>query len=79
MNHSEMEKSFMIYKKFITFTDNVKREANAIPIQFGFVFKAPNYYVPDPKLEKTLERCMRNKEMGGDVDEDFDVDMDFGQ
>lgn len=70
-----MERGFEIYKAFLGFTENVKREANSIPLVFGFVFKNPSYYTPDPKLEKTLQRCMQSKEMGGA--EDFD-DADFG-
>jgi len=50
----EMEKSLTVYKNFLRFTEDVKREANIIPLNFGFVFKSPSYYVPDPKLEKSL-------------------------
>jgi len=53
MSLKDMEKSFGIYKSFLKFTENVKKEANVIPLHFGFVFKAPNYQL-DPKLEKTL-------------------------
>lgn len=75
MNMRDMERSYEIYKAFLGFTENVKREANSIPLVFGFVFKNPSYYTPDPKLEKTLQRCMQSKEMGGQ--DDFD-DEDFG-
>ena len=75
MNMRDMERAYEIYKAFLGFTENVKREANSIPLVFGFVFKNPSYYTPDPKLEKTLQRCMQSKEMGGG--EDFD-DADFG-
>ena len=76
MKHKEMERSYEIYKAFLGFTENVKKEANSIPLVFGFVFKNPSYYTPDPKLEKTLQRCMQNKEYGG-AEEDFDA-ADFG-
>jgi hypothetical protein len=66
-----MEKGFRMYKAFLSFTENVKREANSIPLVFGFVFKAPSYYTPDPKLEKTLQRCMDGA--GDFEDEDFDM------
>lgn len=46
----EMEKAFKMYQNFIAFNDMVKREANSIPMVFGFVFKPPNYYIPDAKL-----------------------------
>ena len=77
MSHKDMERSYQIYKAFLGFTENVKKEANSIPLVFGFVFKNPSYYTPDPKLEKTLQRCMKTKEMGGAQDEDFDA-ADFG-
>ena len=74
MSHKEMEKAFAMYKNFINFTTSVKKEANTIPLHFGFVFKAPNYYTPDPKLENSLKRCMEQKEAGvsGYADEDLE-------
>lgn len=54
----EMEKAFVMYKTFIQFNEIVKREAQNIPLVFGFVFKPPNYYIPDAKLEKTLEKIL---------------------
>jgi len=53
-----MEKAFKMYASFISFNDVVKREANSIPMVFGFVFKPPNYYIPDIKLQKTLEKIL---------------------
>lgn len=58
MAGKDMDRAYAMYKAFLSFTENVKREANSIPLVFGFVFKAPSYYTPDPKLEKTLQRCM---------------------
>lgn len=57
----EMEKAFKMYKDFITFNEVVKREANSIPMVFGFSFKSPNYYVPDGKLQKNLEKILEQK------------------
>jgi len=54
----EMEKAYLMYKTFIQFNDVVKREGQNIPLVFGFVFKPPNYYIPDAKLEKTLEKIL---------------------
>jgi hypothetical protein len=50
LNLQEMEKAYKMYNDFIQFNEIVKREANSIPMLFGFNFKAPNYYVPDSKL-----------------------------
>jgi len=78
MSLKDMEKSFGIYKAFLKFTENVKKEANVIPLHFGFVFKAPNYQL-DPKLEKTLQSCISKKERGEEVDDDQYADFDLGE
>lgn len=63
----------MMYKTFIQFNEVVKREAQNIPLVFGFVFKPPNYYIPDAKLEKTLEKILDQKRAGRAHDgEDFE-------
>ena len=77
MSQKDMEKAFAMYKNFINFTATVKKEANTIPLHFGFVFKAPNYYTPDPKLEKSLQRCIETKADGGYADEDLEG-FEFG-
>ena len=64
-----MEKAFKMYQAFISYNEMVKWEANNIPLLFGFVFKAPNYYIPDTKLAKTLERILDQKRAGGQTDE----------
>ncbi len=82
MSVKEMDRAYAMYKAFLAFTESVKKEANSIPLVFGFVFKAPSYYTPDPKLEKTLQRCMNSREMGGGEefeDEDFGIEeQDYG-
>lgn len=70
----EMEKAFKMYKDFITFNEVVKREANSIPMVFGFSFKSPNYYVPDGKLQKNLEKILEQK-WGGRGGEDFEEEV----
>lgn len=64
-----------MYKTFIQFNDVVKREGQNIPLVFGFVFKPPNYYIPDSKLEKTLEKILDQKRQGGAHDQE---DFNFG-
>ena len=76
MSLKEMEKSLIMYKNFIGFTDKIKVHANSIPMLFGFVFKAPNYYTPDPKLERELESCINRKKQGGY--DDYDDNEHFG-
>lgn len=71
----DMEKALQMYKEFIRFTDDVKREANTIPLHFGFVFKSPSYYVADPKLEKNLGIMIQQKNRGDDLDEYDDFDL----
>ncbi len=64
----------MMYKTFINFNEIVKKEAQNIPLVFGFVFKPPNYYIPDAKLEKTLEKILDQKRSGaggGNYEDDF--------
>lgn len=71
-----MERAFKMYKDFISFNEIVKREANSIPMVFGFSFKAPNYYVPDGKLQKNLEKILDQKRGGRDGG-DFDGDVEI--
>ena len=69
MSASEMNKALVLYKNFCNFTETLKKEANTIPMLFGFTFKEPNYYKPDPKKEKAMKNAMKDKERGG-FDED---------
>jgi hypothetical protein len=88
LNLQEMERAFKMYKDFINFSEIVKREANSIPMIFGFPFKSPNMYVPDGKLLKNLEKILEQKR-GGREPADFDDevaiernggdDYDYGQ
>lgn len=78
MSSEEMTKAFAIYKNFINFTASIQKEANIIPLLFGFQFKPPTYYKADPKLEKTLQVCMKEKEDGGFY-EDNQSDFDLGE
>lgn len=69
MSSSEMNKALVLYKNFCNFTETLKKEANTIPMLFGFTFKEPNYYKPDPKKERAMKNAMNEKERGG-FDED---------
>lgn len=74
MSVTEMNKALILYKNFCSFTDTLKKEANTIPMLFGFSFKEPNYYKPDAKKERAMKNAKKDKEAGGDgfVDEDDD-------
>jgi hypothetical protein len=71
MNPSEMNKALVLYKNFCNFTNTLKKEANTIPMLFGFTFKEPNYYKPDAKKERAMKNAMKDNERGG-----FDEDQD---
>ncbi len=61
-----MNKALVMYKNFCSFTDTLKKEANTIPMLFGFSFKEPNYYSPDSKKERAMKNALKSKEEGGD-------------
>lgn len=79
MSSAEMNKALILYKNFCSFTDTLKKEANTIPMLFGFSFKEPNYYKPDPKKERAMKNALKDKEAGGDGflddDDDFAEEM----
>ena len=66
MSSPEMNKALVMYKNFCSFTDTLKKEANTIPMLFGFSFKEPNYYSPDSKKERAMKNALKSKEEGGD-------------
>ena len=66
MSASEMSKAMVMYKNFCNFTETLKKEANTIPMLFGFTFKEPNYYKPDLKKERAMSSALKDKESGGD-------------
>lgn len=74
MGSAEMNKALVMYKNFCSFTDTLKKEANTIPMLFGFSFKEPNYYKPDSKKERAMKNALKDKEAGGDgfIDDDDD-------
>jgi len=63
---AEMNKALILYKNFCNFTDTLKKEANTIPMLFGFTFKEPNYYKPDPNKERAMKNALKDRETGGD-------------
>lgn len=65
MSVSEMNKALVLYKNFCNFTETLKKEANTIPMLFGFTFKEPNYYKPDSNKERAMKNALRDKETGG--------------
>ena len=78
MSSTEMNKALVLYKNFCSFTDTLKKEANTVPMLFGFSFKEPNYYKPDSRKEKAMKNALRDKESGGDgfaYDDEFADDM----
>uniref|UniRef100_A0A7S3JA22 Uncharacterized protein n=1 Tax=Euplotes harpa TaxID=151035 RepID=A0A7S3JA22_9SPIT len=75
MNAAEMRKAFAMYKNFCNFTDTLKKEANTIPMLFGFTFKEPNYYKPDAKKEVAMKNALKDREAGGDG---YDDEGSFG-
>ena len=75
MSASEMSKAMVMYKNFVSFTETLKKEANTIPMLFGFTFKEPNYYKPDPNKERAMSRALKDKESGGDA---YDNDDSVG-
>ena len=66
MSAAEMSKATVMYKNFCNFTETLKKEANTIPMLFGFTFKEPNYYKPDPKKERAMASALKDKESGRD-------------
>lgn len=66
MNENEMSKALVLYKNFCNFTDTLKKQAGIIPTTFGFNFKEPNYYKPDPKKERAMKNALNNRERGDD-------------
>ena len=75
MGAPEMQKGLVLYKNFCNFTDTLKKEANTIPMLFGFTFKEPNYYKPDINKERAMKKALKDKESGGG----YDDDEDFGE
>ena len=75
MSASEMNKALILYKNFCNFTDTLKKEANTIPMLFGFSFKEPNYYKPDSNKERAMKNALKDKEAGGDglMDDDDEL------
>jgi hypothetical protein len=76
MSSGDMAKAVVLYKNFCNFTDTLRKEANTIPMLFGFSFKEPNYYKPDANKEKAMKRALKDKESGGGG---FEDDEDFGE
>jgi len=74
MSATEMNKALVLYKNFCSFTDTLRKEANTIPMLFGFSFKEPNYYKPDAKKERAMKNALQDKEAGGDgyIEDDGD-------
>lgn len=66
MSTTEMSKALVLYQNFCSFTETLKKEANTIPMLFGFTFKEPNYYKPDPNKERAMRKALKDKESGGD-------------
>ena len=71
LSASEMSKAMVLYKNFCSFTETLKKEANTIPMLFGFTFKEPNYYKSDLNKERAMSKALKEKESGGD---NFDED-----
>lgn len=76
MSSSEMSKALVLYKNFCNFTETLKKEANTIPMLFGFTFKEPNYYKSDANKERAMKNAMKDKESGG---YDEDQEGSFGE
>ena len=66
MSSSEMNKALILYKNFCSFTETLRKEANTVPMLFGFSFKEPNYYKPDARKERAMKNALKDKESGGD-------------
>lgn len=75
MSASEMSKAMVMYKNFVSFTETLKKQANTIPMLFGFTFKEPNYYKPDVNKERAMSRALKDKEAGNN---DYDNDDSVG-
>ena len=75
MGASEMNKALILYKNFCNFTDTLKKEANTIPMLFGFSFKEPSYYKPDSNKERAMKNALKDKEAGGDGFMDDDDEL----
>jgi hypothetical protein len=75
MNVNEMTKALVMYQNFCNFTESLKKQANTIPMMFGFTFKEPSYYKPDANKERAMKNALKDKEAGGDGDEFGDEDF----
>lgn len=78
MSSTEMNKALILYKNFCSFTDTLKKEANTIPMLFGFSFKEPSYYKPDSRKERAMKNALKDRESGGgfeDAGDDFAEEM----
>jgi hypothetical protein len=75
MSAEEMQKSLILYQNFCNFTESLRKQANTIPMMFGFTFKEPSYYKPDANKERAMKNALKDKEAGGG---DFEDDEDFG-